>query len=99
MAYVRVVYKEGKSVFDYVSGEGLDTLIMRDKITHFYRPAEKRWVNIKVDPVRRSGGLYQGPERRGIIHRPDKEVQETGRDKRDRSSNWLNILWRHIGNI
>jgi hypothetical protein len=97
MAYIRVVYRKEKYGFDYVSGNWLDTLIVGDEITHFYRPAEKRWISIKFDPVRGTGGLYQGPERRGIINRPDEEVQKTGKDERIGSSNWLKGLWWDIG--
>ena len=96
MAYIRVVHKKGNYGFEYVPSQWLDTLIKGDEITHFYRPAEKRLINIKFDPVRGSGGLYQGPERRQIINRPDKKVQKTGRDERNRSSSWLESLWRDI---
>jgi len=65
MAYIRVVYRTERCGFDYVSGRRLDILILADEITHFYRPAEKRWINIRLDPVRGSGGLYEGLERRG----------------------------------
>jgi hypothetical protein len=99
MAYIRVVYRKEKYDFDYVSDKWLDTLIMGDKITHFYRPAEKRWISIKFDRVRGSGGVYQGPERRGIINRPEEEAQNTGKDKRNRSSNWLKGLWGDIGKL
>ncbi len=94
MAYIRVAYKEGKSSFDYVPSKWLDPLIMGDDITHFYRPAEKRWINIKLDPVRGKGGFYQGPERRGNMNRSEEEVQETGEDERNLSSDWLKDLWR-----
>ena len=47
MAYIRVVYRKEKYGFDYVSSKGLDTLIMEDQITHFYRPAEKSSPEIK----------------------------------------------------
>ena len=100
MAYIRVVYrKERYCGFDYVFSERIDTLIKGDEITHFYRPAEKRWISIKFDPVRGSGGLYQGPERRGIINRPEERVQKTGKDKRNGSSSWLIGLYRDIGKL
>ncbi len=99
MAYIRVIYRKEKYGFDYVSSGWLDALIMGDEITHFYRPSEKRWISIKFDPVRGTGGLYQGPERRGIFNRPDEEVQKTGKDERNRSSNWLKGVWRDIGKL
>jgi len=97
MAYIRVIYKKERDGFDYVSSERLDTLIMGEEISHFYRPAERRWINIKLDPLRGKGGFYQGPDRRRIINRPDEEVQETKTAERNRSSNWLEGLWRDIG--
>jgi hypothetical protein len=97
MAYIRVIYKKENYGFDYVSSRRLDTLIMGDEITHFYRPAEKRWISIKFDPVRGNGGLYEGTERRQIIDRPNEEVQKIGKDERKRSPNWLKDLWLEIG--
>jgi len=40
----------------------LDELIRSQKISHFYRPSEGRWVDILVDPVRGSGHT-RGAER------------------------------------
>ena len=54
MPHIRVINKTGK--FDYVSGDLLDSLIKLDEITHFYRASEKRWINIKFDPIRGRGG-------------------------------------------
>ena len=98
MAYIRVIYRKGKYDFDYVSSKLLDTLIIRDEITHFYRPAERRWINIKLDPLRGKGGFYRGPDRRTVINRPDEAVQkaEPVERERDRSSDWLKGLWRNI---
>ncbi len=64
MAYIRVIYRIKKNHFDYVSGDLLDTLIKKDEITHFYRPSEKKWVDVKTDLIRATGGQYQGPRRR-----------------------------------
>ncbi len=63
MAYIRIANADFK-IFDYVSTTMLDTLIESKAITHFYRPSEKRWVNVKLCPIRGHGGQYQGPERR-----------------------------------
>jgi hypothetical protein len=88
MAYIRVAYKKRDVDFDYVPGNRLDTLIARDEISHFFRPAEKRWVSIKFDAVRGEGGDgYQGPERR----RNDLTIRAAGED-------WLEGLWRQIEN-
>jgi len=62
MPYIRVIYNTSR--FDYVSEDLLDSLILLDQITHFYRPSENRWINIRIDPVRRRGGCYQGLDRR-----------------------------------
>ena len=64
MPHIRVIYKTGK--FDYVSGDLLESLIKLDEINHFYRASEKRWINIKLDPIRGGGGCYLGPGRRRI---------------------------------
>ena len=66
MPNIRVIYQTGK--FDYVSGDLLDSLIKVGEITHFYRASEKRWINIKIDPIRGKGrrGSYLGPGRRRI---------------------------------
>ncbi len=61
---IRVAYT-GRGAFDYVSSKELGMLIMAGAISHFYRPSEKTWVNVRTDPVRGRGGFYQGPERRG----------------------------------
>ena len=97
MPYIRVVYKNGDSDFDYVSSHTLDPLMMGEEITHFYRPAEKRWISIKFDSVRGSGGLYEGSERRGIIIRPYPELEKAGKEEKKRSPNWLKGLWGEIG--
>ena len=92
MAYIWVVYKKEDYGFDYVPSQKLDTLMMGEEITHFYRPAEKRWISIKFDSVRGSGGLYEGSERRGIVIRVHRE-----KDENKRSPIWLKGLWQEIG--
>jgi len=96
MPLIRVVYKAGEYDFDYVPGDLLENLITGDKITHFYRPSEERWVNIRLDPVRGSGGGYQGPERRGADHNPDPNEEKGGLHAEGRGSGWLVGLWRLI---
>ena len=64
MAYVRVVYSKKDCSYDYVSGELLSTLIVQEEISHFFRPSENRWVSVKLDSIKGSGGAYCGPERR-----------------------------------
>ncbi len=83
MSYIRVIYK-GKRIHDYVSCYYLDTLIAENRITHFYRPSEKCWVNVRTGPIRGRGGYYQGPERRG--------------DEEQAASNWIENLCQDIEN-
>ena len=100
MAYIRVAYKTEDVDFDYVPGNRLETLIAQDEISHFFRPAEKRWVSIKFDAVRGEGGdEYQGPERR----RNDNPLRAAGKEAENHPSceetsgkDWLEGLWRLI---
>ena len=99
MGDIPVVYKKEEYGFSYVSGKYLDALIKEGEITHFYRPAERRWISIKSDRIRGIGGLYLGPERRGIINRSEEEAQKAEENERYRSSNWLKGLWWDIGKL
>ena len=102
MAYIRVAYKTKDGDFDYVPGNRLETLIAQDEISHFFRPAEKRWVSIKFDAVREGGGdCYRGPERRrsGNNHQPTgQECESPVLSEAADSTNWLKSLWRQIEN-
>jgi hypothetical protein len=99
MAYIRVIYRTKQNDFDYVSGDQLDTLINGDEITHFYRPSEKRWVNVKCDPIRAAEDPSPGLGRRKtdtfIERRIKKQPTNPGRD----STNWVEALCRHIESI
>ncbi len=96
MPLIRVVYRAGEYAFDYVTSDLLDSLITQDEISHFYRPSESRWIDIRIDPVRGSGGGYQGPERRGKDNR-SKSVGKKGRLKAgERCSDWLEGLWQEV---
>ena len=75
MAYIRVIYRTKKNHFDYVSGDLLDTLIKKDEITHFYRPSEKKWVDVKCDLIRAAGEPYQGPRRRRTDTLTDRKTR------------------------
>jgi hypothetical protein len=95
MPLIRVVYGIGDYGFDYVTSDLLDSLIKKDEITHFYRPSEGRWINIKLDPVRSGGGGYQGPERRG----KDNRSKSFGKGRLKAvagGSDWLDGLWRLV---
>jgi hypothetical protein len=73
----------------------LDSLITQDVITHFYRPSESRWIDIRIHPVRGSRGGYQGPERRGKDNRP-KSIGKGRLKAEARCSDWLEGLWRLV---
>jgi hypothetical protein len=95
MPLIRVLYRAAEYGFDYVTSDLLDALITQDEITHFYRPSERRWINIKLDPLRERGGGYQGPERRGR----DKGPESIGKGRLKAGacrSDWLDGLWREV---
>ena len=92
MSYIRVIYKTDK--FDYVPGDWLDFLITIEKIAHFYRASEKKWINVRFGPIRGRGGHYQGPERRRTVA---SEEQKGLIDPRRPHTHWFECLWRHHG--
>lgn len=96
MPLIRVVYKAEEYDFDYVAGCHLDTLIAQDEISHFYRPSEGKWINIKLDPIRGGGGGYQGPERRGKDKKPKPAKEKGFLNAGVNSSDWLEGLWRLV---
>ncbi len=96
MPLIRVVYRNEGHDFDYVTCDRLDTLIMQDESTHFFRPSERKWVNIRLDPVRGGGGEYQGHERRGTLNK-HKSIEGKGRINEGAPySDWLESLWRRV---
>jgi hypothetical protein len=50
--------------YDYVDILTLDRLLEGKSIRQFYRPSEKRWIDVSLDPIRGRGGRYQGVNRR-----------------------------------
>ena len=50
--------------YDFVNAQMLDRLLTAKKVRQFYRPSEKRWIDVSNDPVRGLGGFYLGPNRR-----------------------------------
>jgi hypothetical protein len=53
--------------YDYVNSQFIDDLIEKGQISMFYRPSEKRWVDIGIGPIRGDSGVfYIGPERRTL---------------------------------
>lgn len=61
---LRVQYVNGK--YDYVDNRTLDELIEQDLIRQFYRPSERRWVDIETDPVRGKVRFYRLEEQRWV---------------------------------
>jgi hypothetical protein len=59
---LQIQYQDSK--YNYVNPETLDELIMSRKIRQFFRPSEKRWVDIEEAASRGPLGAYSGPERR-----------------------------------
>ncbi|NWF54936.1 MAG: hypothetical protein HXY45_09105 [Syntrophaceae bacterium] len=66
MRHIEVKYQDGTHTFvdDYL----LDSLIRSGQIQQFYRPSEKRWVSIGIDPIRATPSHYTGGERRRTGH-------------------------------
>lgn len=60
--YLRVKYTDNS--YDYIAGTVLDKLLHEHKIKRFYRYSEEKWVTVGVDPIRGTGGIYGGPDRR-----------------------------------
>ncbi len=72
----------------------LDELIRSQKITHFYRPSEDKWVDISVDPVRGSNraGDTEGLKRRYA----DKEEDKDQRAPEGRSDGFCREVFRWL---
>ncbi len=93
MPYLRVIYTRKQMPYDYVSSELLDILIMREEISHFYRPREKKWVSVKKDLIRGTGGKYKGPERR-VLSLVKQHLR--GFKKREGHPRWFERLCRDL---
>jgi hypothetical protein len=98
MAYIRVLYKTKEGTFDYIHNHFLNTMILEEEISHFYRPSEGRWVSIKFDAVREGReDFYQGAERRKSGSRLRLQNKEGRISKTvEEETDWLERLWRHI---
>ena len=60
---LHIQYRNDK--YDYVTSQALDRLIGQKEVKKFYRPSEKKWIDVDVDRTRgMGGGLYAGMERR-----------------------------------
>jgi len=59
---LHVQYQNHK--YDFVHVQTLNRLLRENEIRYFYRPFERRWVDVYLDPIRGLGGIYSGPNRR-----------------------------------
>ena len=59
---IRVQYHN--DTYGAVDGPSLDRLLLGKTVRQFYRPSEKRWIDVYRDPIRGLGGDYDGPDRR-----------------------------------
>ncbi len=59
---IHVQFKDFK--YDFVNTRVLDKLLAGKSVLEFYRPSEKRMINVYRDPIRGSGGFYSGLDRR-----------------------------------
>ena len=99
MAYIRVIYRNKNFNYDYVPAYMLDLQIKKEEISHFYRPSERTWTNVRLGPIRGRGGWYDGPERRASQSKAISEEEEPG--EKDGSvpstdSDWLDHFWEKI---
>ena len=62
MRHVEVEYQDG--VHTFVDDYSLENLIKSNQVKRFYRPSEKHWITVGIDPVRSGKGNYCGMERR-----------------------------------
>lgn len=72
--FIQVLYpnNRGGSVDDIT----LEELIQSKRISHFYRPAENRWVDASIDPVRKTGKVNMEGRFRRVSDGEEKEEQE-----------------------
>ncbi len=71
MPLVRVKFRTGKKESGYVQADRLNKLIEQNRIACFYRESERKWINVKIDPVRGWGGINAGQERRSSTDEPE----------------------------
>ena len=87
---IQVLYanNKGASVDDIT----LDELIILQRITHFYRPAEQSWVNIFVDPLR---GRSEANVARGLRRRTsDAEEEDRQKEKKGNCDGLLRKVFK-----
>ena len=62
MRHIEVEYQDGSHAF--VDDYSVENLIKSNQIKQFFRPSEKRWITVGIDPVRSRKGHYYEKERR-----------------------------------
>ena len=62
---IRVKYKKNNK-YDMVKPSILNKLINEGAIKTFLRSG--KWATLGIDPLRESGGKYEGPERRESVY-------------------------------
>jgi len=60
--HIEVEYQDG--VHAFVDDYFLENLIKANRIKQFYRPSERRWITVGIDPVRSGKSHYCEMERR-----------------------------------
>ena len=68
---LRIQYQDGR--YNYVNPETLDELIMSRKIGQFFRPSERRWVDID-EAGSRGPGSDERAERACLWGDPDARI-------------------------
>jgi hypothetical protein len=61
---LRIQYPDGK--YDYVDSRTLDRLIDMNQVRLFYRPSEKKWIDVNTDPVRGRIRFYRFSEKKWV---------------------------------
>jgi len=59
---IRVQYQN--NYYGIVDAPTLDWLLAGKSLRQFYRPSEKKWVNVYRNPIRGLGGDHSGTDRR-----------------------------------
>jgi|WetSurMetagenome_2_1015567.scaffolds.fasta_scaffold715921_2 hypothetical protein len=61
---LRIQYSDGK--YDYVDSRTLDRLIDTNQVKFFYRPSEKKWIDVDTDAVRGKIRFYRFAEKKWV---------------------------------
>jgi hypothetical protein len=85
---LHIQYLDGK--YDYVDSQALDRLINSNMVKLFYRPSEKKWVDVETDPVRGKIRFYRFSEKKWVNLDIDTEIVDkqnyTGPNRRTQAT-------------